>query len=225
VLLSGGLDSATILHMAVDEGFEVHAVSFQYGQQHSLETVCAKTVAVNAGVAEHRIVAIDPGLFEGSALTGGGAVPRDRSASDMSGGIPSTYVPARNTVFLAMALAYAEVIGSTDIFIGVNALDYSGYPDCRPEYITAFQRLAELATRDAVQGNPVNIHAPLLNMTKAEIIKKGFELGIDYSGTLSCYTPDNLGRACGRCDACVLRLKGFRENGLEDAAPYIQRES
>lgn len=184
------------------------------------ELESAKVIARDAGVVNHVTISLDPRIFEGSALTGSEAVPENRSLAEMTGKIPSTYVPARNTVFLSTALAYAEVTGSRDIFIGVNAVDYSGYPDCRPEYIAAFQKLAELATRDAVEGNPVKIHAPLLNMTKAEIIGRGLELGVDYSQTFSCYDPDSFGRACGKCDACILRLKGFRENGMNDPASY-----
>lgn len=223
MLLSGGLDSATTLYIAREEGFRTHALSFLYGQQHSRELESAAAVARVAGAVDHAVIPLDTRLFEGSALTGSQAVPENRSPIDMSDIIPPTYVPARNTVFLAMALAYSEVIGSRDIFIGVNAMDYSGYPDCRPEYITAFQRLAELATKEAVEGKPVRIHAPLLNMTKARIIQRGLELGIDYSLTLSCYNPDSEGRSCGVCDACILRLGGFRENGTQDPVVY-QRE-
>ncbi len=224
VLLSGGLDSTTTLYMAIEEGFSIHAVSFQYGQQHLLELASADVIARKAGVADHITLLLDTRLFEGSALTGSGDIPQNRSQIDMTKRIPRTYVPARNTVFLALALSYAEVIGARDIFIGVNALDYSGYPDCRPEYVEAFQKLAELATRDAVEGNPARIHAPLLNMTKAEIIRTGLDLGIDYSITRSCYSPDEDGQSCGRCDACILRLKGFFENGLRDPAPYRDRD-
>ena len=223
VLLSGGLDSTTTLYMARDEGFRIHALSFRYGQKHFSELESAVFVAEDAGIKNHVTVQLDPGLFKGSALTGSEQVPENRTIKEMAGKIPATYVPARNTVFLAMALAYAEVIGSHDIFIGVNALDYSGYPDCRPEYIDAFQKLANLATRDAVEGKPARIHAPLLHMTKAEIIREGLKLGVDYSKTHSCYNPDGSGRACGRCDACRLRLKGFRENGMEDPASYSFR--
>ena len=220
VLLSGGLDSATALYIAAEEGFTIHAVSFRYGQQHTLELESASAVAKAAGVADHVIISIDTRLFEGSALTGSAPVPENRSPDEMADMIPATYVPARNTVFLAMALAYAEVIGARDIFIGVNSMDYSGYPDCRPEFISAFQSLAELATKEAVEGNPARIHAPLLNLTKAGIIRRGLDLGIDYSLTHSCYNPDTEGRACGRCDACILRLKGFSGNGIQDPAAY-----
>jgi 7-cyano-7-deazaguanine synthase len=204
----------------MEDGFAIHAISFRYGQQHTMELDSASAVAEAAGVIDHVTISLDARLFAGSALTGHAYVPENRSPAEMAGMIPPTYVPARNTVFLAMALAYAEVIGSRDIFIGVNALDYSGYPDCRPEFIEAFRRLAELATKDAVGGNPARIHAPLLNMTKAEIIRRGLDLGIDYSLTHSCYNPDTEGRACGRCDACILRLKGFSENGILDPVTY-----
>ncbi|OPL19810.1 MAG: 7-cyano-7-deazaguanine synthase [Candidatus Aegiribacteria sp. MLS_C] len=219
VLLSGGLDSATVLHIAVDMGFEVHALTFGYGQRHSPELRAAALVAERAGVKDHITVFLDPRLFQGSALTGYGEVP-DGSALREEGAIPSTYVPARNTVFLSLALARAESIGSRDVFIGVNSLDYSGYPDCRPEFIEAFRRMAGLATRDALEGRPVRIHAPLLEMTKARIIERGLELGVDYSLTLSCYRPDGHGRPCGTCDSCMLRLRGFREAGTEDPAVY-----
>lgn len=202
------------------EDFRIHAMSFGYGQQHTQELESAAAIARYADIADHVTISLDTRLFEGSALTGPAAVPESRPFDEMTGRIPPTYVPARNTVFLAMALAYAEVIGSRDIFIGVNAMDYSGYPDCRPEFVSAFQRLAELATKDAVEGNPARIHAPLLNMTKAEIIGIGLELGVDYSLTHSCYNPDREGRACGRCDACILRLRGFDENGIQDPAVY-----
>ncbi|MCK5115821.1 MAG: 7-cyano-7-deazaguanine synthase QueC [Candidatus Aegiribacteria sp.] len=220
VLLSGGLDSATTLYLAVGEGFSIHALSFRYGQQHAQELESASLLARAAGAADHAIISLDARLFEGSALTGSAAVPANRNIDEMTDIIPPTYVPARNTVFLAMALSYAEVIGARDIFIGVNAMDYSGYPDCRPEFVAAFQRLAEVATKEAVEGRPARIHAPLLNMTKAEIIQRGLELGIDYSLTHSCYNPDAEGRSCGRCDACILRLRGFRENGMKDPADY-----
>lgn len=220
VLLSGGLDSTTTLYIARHEGFRIHALSFRYGQKHTLELESAKVIAGIAGAANHVTISLDPRIFKGSALTGSEAVPENRSPVKMREEIPPTYVPARNTVFLAMALAYSEVIGAYDIFIGVNAVDYSGYPDCRPEYLATFQRLAELATKDAVEGRPVRIRAPLQNMTKAEIIGRGLELGVDYSLTFSCYNPDGDGRACGRCDACILRLRGFHENGIEDPASY-----
>ncbi|RKZ09260.1 7-cyano-7-deazaguanine synthase QueC [Candidatus Fermentibacteria bacterium] len=220
VLLSGGLDSATTLYIAGEEGFSTHAVSFRYGQQHTQELKSASEVARAAGAADHLIIPLDARLFKGSALTGPSAVPENRSPDEMASMIPPTYVPARNTVFLAMSLSYAEVIGARDIFIGVNAVDYSGYPDCRPEFIAAFGRLAELATKEAIEGRPARIHAPLLNMTKAQIIRRGLELGVDYSLTHSCYNPDTEGRSCGRCDACILRLSGFAENGMNDPVAY-----
>ncbi|MFO8184365.1 MAG: 7-cyano-7-deazaguanine synthase QueC [Candidatus Aegiribacteria sp.] len=224
VLLSGGLDSATVLYMALKAGFAVDALSFSYGQKHTPELEAARRTAGRAGVRNHIEIQLDPVLFRGSSLTGTGEVPDGSSHGRSDTAIPSTYVPARNTVFLSMALAYAESTGSRDIFIGVNALDYSGYPDCRPEYVSAFQRLADLATRAAVEGRPVKVHAPLLNMTKAQIVKRGMELGVDYSLTHSCYSPDDRGRPCGRCDACLLRLGGFREVGLEDPAVYSKDE-
>lgn len=220
VLLSGGLDSATVLHIARRKGYRLHALSFGYGQKHSPELRAASLVAGEAGVDDHLTAYLDPRLFSGSSLTGNGPVPQGRDEESISCGIPSTYVPARNTVFLSLALAYAESIGSRDVFIGVNSLDYSGYPDCRPEYIRAFQAMADLATREAVEGNPIAVRAPLLKMTKAEIITLGTKLGVDYSITLSCYRPDVSGRPCGECDACTLRLRGFRQAGLEDPAVY-----
>ena len=221
VLLSGGLDSATALAIARHDGFEPAALSFRYGQRHAIEVEAARTVARQQQVTEHRIVTIDLRAFGGSALTADVPVPKDRDPADLSGSIPVTYVPARNTIFLAYALAYAEVLGAADIYIGVNALDYSGYPDCRPEYIEAFERMANLATRAAVEGHTrLRIHTPLIQLTKREIVARGLALGVDYSLTRSCYDPDPEGRACGRCDSCQLRLKGFRENGLEDPAEY-----
>ncbi len=220
VLLSGGLDSATTLAVARVEGFAIYAMSFSYGQKHSRELEAAANIARILGTEDHITVSLDPRLFEGSALTGTGNVPVNSAIIGNPEEIPPTYVPARNTIFLSMALGWAEVIDSGHIYIGVNALDYSGYPDCRPEYISAFQKLADLATKTAVEGYPTRIHTPLLNMTKAEIIRLGLELGVDYSLTVSCYNPDREGRACGRCDACCLRLKGFRENGLKDPAAY-----
>jgi len=218
VLLSGGLDSVTAMAVALRDGFTVHALSFRYGQRHSAEIDAAIRIARRYRV-EHQIVDIDLTIFGGSALTADIAVPRD--AGDSTGDIPITYVPARNTIFLSYALALAEVIGSTDIFIGVNALDYSGYPDCRPEYIAAFERMANLATRAGVEGQePLRIRAPLISLSKADIIRLGASLGVDYSMTLSCYDPADDGAACGHCDACRLRLKGFREAGLEDPIRY-----
>jgi len=217
VLLSGGLDSTTVLAIAQAEGFDVYALSFAYGQRHAWELECARAVASSMGAKEHRTATIDLRAFGGSALTAEIAVPKGRTPEEMSGEIPITYVPARNTIFLSFALAWAEVLGSSDIFIGVNALDYSGYPDCRPEFIAAFERLANLATRAGVEGRQrLKIHTPLISLTKAEIIRKGLELGVDYSLTSSCYDPSPSGAPCGRCDSCVLRQKGFRENGIED---------
>ena len=222
VLLSGGLDSATTLAISQADGFDVHAISFHYGQRHAIELASAARVAAAAGVREHRAVNIDLSQFGGSALTSDLAVPKERTAEQMSEGIPITYVPARNTVFLSLALAWAEVLPAADIFIGVNAIDYSGYPDCRPEYIAAFERLANLATKTGVEGTShFRIHAPLIAMTKAEIIRQGLELGVDYSLTTSCYSPHPVtGRACGVCDACLLRLAGFRDVGVSDPIKY-----
>jgi len=220
VLLSGGLDSTTILAVA-RQRFTVHALSFRYGQRHSVELESARRIAVAAGVASHVVSDIDLRTFGGSALTGDIDVPKDRDASTMTSAIPVTYVPARNTIFLSFALAFAEVLAAQEIFIGVNALDYSGYPDCRPEYILAFERMANLATRGGVEGtNPVHIRAPLIAMTKAEIIRLGISLGVDYSMTTSCYDPDSDGRACGRCDACQLRRRGFADAGVSDPTRY-----
>jgi len=221
VLLSGGLDSTTTLAIARDQGFAAHALSFRYGQRHQIEIEAARRVANRLGVAQHLIADIDLGLLGGSALTADLPVPKGRSAGEMEQGIPVTYVPARNTIFLSFALAWAEVLGGTDIFIGVNAVDYSGYPDCRPEFIEAFERMANLATRAGVEGRTrFRIHTPLLNLSKAEIIRRGLELGVDYSLTFSCYDPDERGRACGQCDACRLRLKGFSEAGVSDPLEY-----
>ncbi len=216
VLLSGGLDSATCLAIARTEGFDVHAISFRYGQRHEYELERARGLAEAFEVVSHRIVEIDLGQFGGSALTDHRLmIPKSDSEGSIGTGIPITYVPARNTVFLSLALALAEVIFSHDIFIGVNSLDYSGYPDCRGEYIAAFERMANLATRSGVQDEtPLKIHTPLLHLSKAEIISLGLALGVDYSMTLSCYDPGPGGRACGRCDACLLRKKGFALNGI-----------
>jgi 7-cyano-7-deazaguanine synthase len=221
ILLSGGLDSTTTLAMAKAMGFEAYAMTFRYGQRHLAEIEAAKRIATLSGVAQHVIVDIDLRLFGGSALTSDIEVPKDRSLDHMADGVPITYVPARNTIFLSFALAWAEVLKSQDIFIGVNALDYSGYPDCRPEYIAAYQSMANLATREGVEGRQnLTIHTPLINLTKGQIVKKGLDLGVDYSITCTCYDPDPEGRACGRCDACLLRLKGFAEQGMSDPAPY-----
>jgi len=223
VLLSGGLDSTTVLAIARDAGFDPHAMTFRYGQRHEAEIQAARRVAAHAGVGDHVIVDIDLRTFGGSALTADIDVPRDRAPDAMaSNGIPITYVPARNTIFLSFALAWAEVLGAGDIFIGVNALDYSGYPDCRPEYIAAFERMANLATRGGVEGtNPIRIQAPLLHLTKAQIIRRGLELGVDFALTTSCYDPDARGWSCGHCDACVLRLKGFADAGARDPIAYV----
>src|SRR5262245_26762007 len=220
VLLSGGLDSATVLAIARTQGFTCHALSFRYGQRHAIELAAAERVARQLGAASHRVVEIDLRQFGGSALTDEIAVPKHATADEIGGGIPPTYVPARNTIFLSFALAFAEVSGAADIFIGVNALDYSGYPDCRPEYIAAFERMANLATKAGVEGRPLKIHTPLIDLTKAQIIRRGLDLGVDYALTFSCYDPDAAGRACGRCDACLLRLKGFAENGVRDPITY-----
>lgn len=218
VLLSGGLDSATVMAIAQSQGYAVHAITFDYGQRHAVEMQCAKRIAKAMGIADHRIIHIDLRAFGGSALTADIDVPKDRSLADMTAEIPVTYVPARNTIFLSFALAFAEVIGSNDIFIGVNALDYSGYPDCRPQYIKAFEEMANLATRSSVQGNALRIHTPLISMTKAEIIQTGHKLGVDYGLTVSCYDPKADGKPCGACDACQLRAKGFLEAKLTDPA-------
>jgi 7-cyano-7-deazaguanine synthase len=221
VLLSGGLDSATVLAIAKSQGYELYALSFRYGQRHVYELEAASRVAAQIGVAGHRIAAIDLRVFGGSALTDEIDVPKGRSTDEMGHGIPVTYVPARNTIFLSFALAWAEVLGSSDIFIGVNALDYSGYPDCRPEYIEAFEKMANLATKAGVDGRQaLKIHTPLIAMTKAQIIARGIELGVDFGLTSSCYDPSVTGEPCGECDSCLLRQKGFRENGMEDTLDY-----
>ena len=217
LLLSGGLDSTTLLAHALRDGFDVHAMTFRYGQRHAVEIRAARRVAEHFGVRDHVIVDIDLRTFGGSALTSDAAVPKDRDLSHAGDGIPITYVPARNTIFLSFALAWAEVLEAQDIFIGVNALDYSGYPDCRPEYIASFEHMANLATRGGVEGtNPIRLRTPLIDLTKAQIIRLGLSLGVDYSITQSCYDPDPEGRGCGHCDACQLRLKGFAEVGLPD---------
>ena len=221
VLLSGGLDSATTLAVARAEGYEAHGLSVDYGQRHRRELECARVVATNLGAATHRIVSVDLRAIGGSALTGPLQVPKDRPYEDMAEGIPITYVPARNTILLGLALGYAEVVDAFDLFMGANFVDYSGYPDCRPEFLAQFERLANLATKAAVEGKGAfRVHAPLLQLSKADIIRKGMELGVDYGLTLSCYEPDEQGRACGRCDSCRLRLKGFQEAGLKDPARY-----
>ncbi len=221
VLLSGGLDSTTTLAIARESGFDTYAMTFRYGQRHEAEIEAARRVATAFGAVEHVIVDFDLRLFGGSALTSNVAVPKGRSIEAMAKGIPVTYVPARNTIFLSFGLAWAEVLGAEDIFIGVNALDYSGYPDCRPEYVDAYSRMANLATRAGVEGSQrLKIHTPLISLSKAEIIEAGLRLGVDYSVTSTCYDPGTRGEACGECDACLLRLKGFHENGLTDPAPY-----
>jgi 7-cyano-7-deazaguanine synthase len=220
VLLSGGLDSATVAAIAKQQGFSLHALSFDYGQRHRIELQWSGRIAAALG-AQHSVVAFDLRQFGGSALTADIAVPKNRPEQQMSRGIPVTYVPARNTIFLSFALGVAEVIGSSDIFIGVNALDYSGYPDCRPEFIDAFQNLANLATKAGVEGKRFTIHAPLIHMTKAEIIATGVTLGVDYSLTSSCYDPSPEGLACGHCDSCQLRRKGFAEAGIVDPTRYV----
>ncbi len=224
VLLSGGLDSSTLLAVVKSEDFEAYALSFRYGQRHDSEIGAARRIAAALGAADHTIVDIDLRTFGGSALTDAIPVPKGRGADEISRDIPVTYVPARNTIFLSFALAWAEVLGSTDIFIGVNALDYSGYPDCRPEYIEAFEGMANLATKAGVEGRRLKIHAPLIRLSKAEIIRKGLELGVDYSLTSTCYDPSVDGKACGTCDACLLRLKGFRELGIPDPVRYLQKD-
>jgi 7-cyano-7-deazaguanine synthase len=222
VLLSGGLDSTTTLAIAKAAGFTPHALTFRYGQRHEHELKAARLVAERFAVANHVIAEIDLRTFGGSALTSAIDVPKDRALDEMdSAGIPVTYVPARNTIFLSFALAWAEVLGASDIFIGVNAIDYSGYPDCRPEYIAAYEHMARLATRAGTEEQrPLRIHTPLIELTKAEIIQRGVALDVDYGVTSTCYDPDASGAACGRCDACILRLKGFKEAGLSDPARY-----
>jgi len=221
VLLSGGLDSATALAIAIDEGFAPIALSFRYGQRHAVEIDAARRIAAAAGVREHILVELDLRVFGGSALTADIDVPKDRELD--AAGIPITYVPARNTIFLSYALALAEVRDCRDVYIGVNAVDYSGYPDCRPEYIAAFERMAALATRAGVEGHPVRIHAPLMHLSKDAIIARGLALGVDYGLTRSCYDPDAHGRACGRCDSCRLRLAAFARLGKTDPAPYREQ--
>jgi 7-cyano-7-deazaguanine synthase len=221
VLLSGGLDSATAMAIARAEGFEIFAMSFRYGQRHAIELDCA-VQQVDEGTEEHRVVEIDLRAFGDSALTADIDVPKHDSVEELTEEIPVTYVPARNTVFLSYALAWAEVLGAYDIFIGVNALDYSGYPDCRPEFIGAFEKMANLATVAGVQGRKLTIHTPLIDLTKAEIIQLGLDLGVDYAKTTSCYDPAPDGRACGRCDSCLLRKKGFKDAGTNDPRPYVE---
>jgi 7-cyano-7-deazaguanine synthase len=221
VLLSGGLDSTTTLGYAIHEGFDCHTLTFVYGQRHRIEIEASKKVAASFGLeARHRIIQLDPQLFSSSSLTSGGEVPKNREMDVMANEIPSTYVPARNTVFLALALAYAENVDAYDLFIGVNAVDYSGYPDCRPEFIEAFERMANLGTKAGVSGQKITIHTPLLRLTKIEIIQLGRKLGVDYSQTWSCYNPQEDGLACGVCDSCRIRRDAFNAAGLTDPIPY-----
>jgi len=223
VLLSGGIDSSTTLGIAIAEGYQTYALSFDYSQRHQIETEAARRVAKSLGVKEHRIAKIDLRVFGGSALTDDIAVPRQRLETEIAHGIPVTYVPARNTIFLAYALAWSEVIPANDIFIGINAIDYSGYPDCRPEFIEAFENLANVGTKAGVEGRSFQIHTPLIKLSKADIIRKGIELGVDFSLTHSCYDPTLEGLACGECDSCLLRLKGFREAGMKDPVRYAKK--
>lgn len=220
VLLSGGLDSATAFAIAKTDGFAVYALSVDYGQRHRVELDRAAAIAKAMGAVEHRTVKLDLRAIGGSALTSDSDVPKDRSPDDMNHGIPATYVPARNTILLGVALGYAETIGAADLFIGANVLDYSGYPDCRPEFLAAFETLANLATKAGVEGTRFRVQAPLLKMTKAEIILEGVRLGVNYGLTTSCYDSDSSGRACGRCDSCLLRRKGFAEAGVSDPTAY-----
>jgi 7-cyano-7-deazaguanine synthase len=222
VLLSGGLDSSTLLALAREEGYACHALSFRYGQRHLVELEAARRVARVLGVAQHLVMDLDLRIIGGSALTGDLPVPKDRPAEDMAQGVPVTYVPARNTLFLSLALAWAETLDCTDIFIGVNALDYSGYPDCRPAFIAAFEEVANLGTRlGAELGRRFRIHTPLISLSKAQIIAQGLRLGLDYAITHSCYDPSPQGLACGRCDSCQLRLRGFAQAGVADPLPYV----
>jgi 7-cyano-7-deazaguanine synthase len=223
VLLSGGLDSTTVVAIAREQGFSIYALSFDYGQSHKIELDAARRIVRKLGAQQHAIVKLDLASFGGSALTTDQPIPKNRSAEAIGTGIPVTYVPARNTVFLALALAWAESLGATDIFIGVNALDYSGYPDCRPEFIEAFERMANLGTKIGVEGGKrIKIHTPLISMTKRQIIEEGLKLGVDYGMTITCYDPSKTGEACGECDACLLRLKGFSEAGVDDPARYVR---
>jgi len=221
VLLSGGMDSTTVAAIALSRGFDVHALTFRYGQRHKVEVEAARRVAERLGIRQHVVLDIDLRAFGGSALTGDLELPKDTPIDEIGQRIPPTYVPARNTIFLAFALGWSEVLGASDIFLGANALDYSGYPDCRPEFIQSFQTMANLATRAGVEGGQrLTIHTPLIAFSKREIIEQGLALGVDYGITLTCYDPSPDGAACGRCEACLLRLKGFREAGMEDPAPY-----
>jgi 7-cyano-7-deazaguanine synthase len=223
VLLSGGIDSTTTLAIAIAEGYEAYALSFDYGQRHQIEMEAARNVANLLGAKEHRVAKIDLRIFGGSALTDDIAVPKQRSGKEIAHGIPITYVPARNTIFLAHALGWAEVVGASDIFLGVNAIDYSGYPDCRPEFIEAFENVANLGTKAGVEDRHFQIHTPLIKFSKAEIIRKATELAVELSLTHSCYDPTPEGLACGECDSCLLRLKGFREAGIKDPIRYAKK--
>lgn len=225
VLLSGGMDSATAAALARGEGFEVYALSVRYGQRHAVELEGARRIAAALGVARHVVVDLDLRAFGGSALTSDIPVPKDTPPERIGEGIPSTYVPARNTIFLSLALAWAETLGARDIFLGANALDYSGYPDCRPEYIAAYARMANLATRAGVEGATIRIHTPLIALSKAEIVRRGLELGVDFALTTTCYDPASDGAACGHCEACLLRLKGFAEAGQRDPGRYVEGAS
>jgi 7-cyano-7-deazaguanine synthase len=220
VLLSGGLDSATTLAVARASGHRCHAISFSYGQRHSVELDAARRIALALGCVDHVVVELNLGAIVASALTGQGEVPKHATVEEIGGDIPVTYVPARNIIFLSLAAARAETVCAQDIFLGVNAVDYSGYPDCRPEFLEAFQRALTLGTKQGVEGRGFRIHAPLIHMTKAEIIREGVRLGVDYSLTRSCYDPDEEGRACGGCDSCLLRAKGFKEAGVADPTIY-----
>ena len=222
ILLSGGIDSSTTLAIAIVEGYEVYALSFDYGQRHQVETQAARRVATSLGAKKHRIAKIDLRVFGASALTDDIDVPKKRPETEIANGIPVTYVPARNIIFLSYALAWAEVIEASDIFLGVNSIDYSGYPDCRPEFIEAFENMANLGTKAGVEGRRFQIHTPLIKLSKAEVTRKGIELGVDLSLTHSCYDPTPDGLACGECDSCLLRLKGFREAGLKDPIRYAK---
>jgi 7-cyano-7-deazaguanine synthase len=221
--LSGGIDSTTTLAIAIEQGYEVYAISFRYGQRHGIELKAAQRIASHFQVKQHLIMVVDLAAIGGSALTGDLEVPKDRKIEQLSENVPITYVPGRNIIFLSLALAWAEVLGANAIFIGANAIDFSGYPDCRPEFLAAFENMANLGTKAGAEGKKISIHAPLLKLTKAQIIQRGVELGVDYSLTLSCYDPADDGTACGKCDSCLLRKKGFQEAGIPDPTIYIQK--